>query len=179
MAKALDLKDEVASGAYDIVHYVGFGRYYEGSDRLALGGFPYDYREAQMFAALLPDGQQGPRVVVLQQIDGPSDFVPPDLSVFAWRLLERGVEAVVAYQFPLAARFSKEFNKVFYTQLAAGETLETAVQNARASIWTMEPDAHAFRAPAGFVTRPGELRLTAAAGPSAPSARVGFTAAHA
>ena len=132
-----------------------------------------------MFAALLPDGAQGPRVVVLQQIEGPSDFVPPDLSVFAWRLLERGVEAVVAYQFPLAARLSKEFNKKLYTELAAGECLETAVQKARALIWTMEPDLHAFLAPAAFVSRPGELRLTASAGPSAPLARVGVTAAHA
>ncbi len=180
MAKALDLRDEIALGAYDIVHYVGFGRYHEGADRLALGGSPdYDYREAQMFATLLPDAEQRPRVVVLQQIDGPSEFVPPDLSVFAWRLLERGVEAVVAYQFPLAARFSKAFNKELYTQLAAGECLENAVQKARALIWTMEPDVHAFRAPAAFVTRPGELRLTARAGPSAPSARVGVTAGHA
>lgn len=180
MPTAMELRDEVASGAYDVVHYVGFGRYYEGADRLALGGTPdYDFREAQMFAALLPDGEQRPRIVVLQQIDGPGDFVPPDLSVFAWRLLERGVEAIVAYEFPLAVGLSKAFNKEFYTQLAAGESFETTAQKARALIWTMEPDLHAFLSPAAFVTRPGELRLTAAAGPSARSARVGVTSSTA
>jgi hypothetical protein len=179
MRTPMDLMNKLADGAYDILHYVGFGRYEEGADRLALGPSPDFYREAQPFAALLPDGALAPRIVILQQIDGPPDSVPPDLSVFAWRLLQRGVEAVVAYQFPLARRLGKEFNREFYTKIAGGESFETAVQKARTLIWTMEPDLHAFLAPAAFVTHPGELRLTAVAGPTAPMARVGVTAAHA
>ncbi|HET8651143.1 MAG TPA: trypsin-like peptidase domain-containing protein [Gaiellaceae bacterium] len=180
MPTAMALRDKLESGVYDIVHYVGFGRYYEGADRLALGGTPdFDFREAQMFAALFPEGEQQPRIVVLQQIKGPSDYVPPDLSVFAWRLLERGVEAVVAYEFPLGRRLSKAFNKELYTRLAAGESFEATIQRARALIWTMEPDVHAFLSPAAFVTRPGELRLTTAAAPSAPLARVGATSSNA
>ena len=92
LPRAMDLRDKLAAGAYDILHYVGFGRYHEGADQLALGGAPYDYREAQMFAALLPDGEQRPRVVVLQQIDGPKESVPRtslcslgDSSSAAWK----------------------------------------------------------------------------------------------
>jgi hypothetical protein len=179
MPPAIAFREEIVSGAHDIVHYVGFGRYHEGADQLALGGAPtYDYRNGKMLAALLPDDQR-PEIVVLQQIEGPRDVVPADLSVFAWKLLERGVEGVVAYQFPLPRRLSKQFNKEFYTQIAAGESFETAVQKARALLWAIEPDLHAFLSPAAFMARPGELRLTAPASPSASLQRVGVTVAHA
>ena len=179
MPAALAFRDEIVDGGHDIVHYVGFGRYHEGADRLALGGAPnYDYRDGKMLAALLPDDQH-PEIVVLQQIDGPPEFVPADLSVFAWKLLERGVEGVVAYQFPLPRRLSKQFNREFYTQIADGESFEIAVQKARALLWALEPDLQAFLSPAAFMAQPGELRLTAPAGPSASLQRVGVTVAHA
>jgi hypothetical protein len=134
-----------------------------------------------MFAARPPEDEDRPRprVVVLQQIDGPPDLVPPDLSVFAWKLLAKGADAVVAYQFPLPGQLSKAFNKEFYTQLAAGEPFETAVQKARILLWAIEPERHPYLSPAAFVAQPGELRLTAAPRPSAPIARVGVTGAQA
>jgi Trypsin-like peptidase domain/CHAT domain len=178
MAGAGGLRDAMRHGRYDIVHYVGFGRYVGGADRIALGGVGgYEYLTADMFASVL--AEQGPRVVVLQEIEGPQDIVPADFSVFAFDLLSSRVEAVVGYQFPLPAWLSVAFNQTFYEQLSAGQSFELAVQRARSELWTKQPELHAFVSPAAFVDQPGELRLTAAPGDSAPLARVGVTAAHA
>lgn len=172
------VRDKLRRGPYDIVHYVGFGRYERGADRLALGGSPdYEFHDADAFATELTS--QRPRLVVLQQIDGPKDVVPADLSGFAWDLLNRGVEAVVAYQFPLPAWLSVSFNEAFYEQLVSGECFEMAVQNARTELWMRKQDQHAYLSPAAFVIRPGEVRLTAAAPASTPIARAGVTVSHA
>jgi hypothetical protein len=172
------VRAQVQNGAYDIVHYVGFGQYLRGADQLALAGAPdYEFQDAEMFAAEL--SRQRPRVVVLQQIEGPKDVVPADLSVFAWGLLNQGVDAVVAYQFPLPPWLSVEFNREFYGRLAAGQSFEMAVQNARFELWMKRQDLHAFLSPAAFVRRPGELRLTAPGPPEPPIARVGTFAGHA
>jgi hypothetical protein len=172
------VRSQVQKGAYDIVHYVGFGQYLGGADQLALAGAAdYEFQDAEMFAAEL--ARRRPRVVVLQQIEGPKEVVPADLSVFAWGLLGDGVDAVVAYQFPLPPWLSVEFNRELYQQLAAGQSFEMAVQKARIELWMKKQDRHAFVSPAAFVRRPGELRLTAPAPAESPIARVGTFAGHA
>jgi hypothetical protein len=179
MPRTADVHDEVAGGAYDIVHYIGFGQYSSGADKLALRdrAAGYQYLDPELFAAQL--AARPPRVVVLQQIEGPKDVVPADLSEFAWKLLERGVEAVIAYQFPLPTALSIAFNETFYEQLTAGRSFELAAQKARAAIWMEGQELHAFFSPAAFTAAPGELRLTAPATDSAPLPRVGVTAGHA
>jgi hypothetical protein len=177
MPMSAEFSEEVAEG-YDVVHYVGFGDYRAGADRLALGGMPnYQYVTDNMFAALL--AQARPRVVVLQEIKGPRDVVPADFSVFAWQLLASGVEAVVGYQFPLPVELSIAFNTSFYRQLATGQSFELAVQKARAAVWAEQPELHGFVSPAAFTARPGELRLTAPPMEMPRYGRVGVAAANA
>jgi hypothetical protein len=180
MPTSTTLKQQVQDGAYDIVHYVGFGQYLGGADRLALGGVPgYHYLSADMFASLLAVKRR-PRVVVLQEIEGPTDVVQADFSVFVWRLLPR-IAAGVGYQFPLPDWLSVAFNDAFYRQLAAGESFQTAAQAARSALWTSDPDmqVYAFVSPAAFVDRPGELRLTAAPTGAAARVRAGVNASRA
>ena len=181
------LAHECATGAYDILHYVGFGQYEDGADRLALAGRGrHQFEDAQVFAARL--SARRPRVVVLEQVDwdpehyssrDPSPPAPADLSVFAWSLLHQGVEAVVAYQFPVSAELSDVFNKTLYEELASGKSIERATQNARTQMWMKKQAEHAFLSPAVFVGQPGELRLISATPDSTPLARVGVHAAHA
>jgi Trypsin-like peptidase domain/CHAT domain len=180
MPTSTRLKQQVQQGAYDIVHYVGFGQYLGGADQLALGGAPdYQYLPADMFASLLAVKRR-PRVVVLQEIEGPTGVVPADFSVFAWRLLPR-VTAGVGYQFPLPDWLNVAFNDEFYRKLAAGEPFQTAVQAARSALWTSDTqfELYPFLSPAAFVDRPGALRLTAASAGAAPRARAGVNAARA
>jgi hypothetical protein len=179
MPRAADVHDEVVKGVHDIVHYVGFGQYLAGADKLAVldRGGGHQYLDAEMFAAQL--GPPRPRVVVLQQVEGPQDVVPADLSAFAWKLLEQDVDAVVAYQFPLPVALSIAFNETFYEELVAGSSFEMAAQKARIAIWMAGQELHAFFSPAAFTARPGELKLTATAGEVAPLSRVGVMAGHA
>jgi hypothetical protein len=187
MPTAEQLQQKIAAGVYDIVHYVGFGEYRDGADQLALQGVGgFQYLDADRFAMRLEEDRL-PRVVVLQQVEVPKDVptrdepqsVPADLSMFAWGLLNRGVEAVVAYQFPMAPQLTVAFNAEFYAQLAAGQSFEMAVQKARSALWKGGEGMRAYLSPAAFVARPGELRLTAPPADSAPLARVGVTAGHA
>jgi Trypsin-like peptidase domain/CHAT domain len=180
MPTSTTLRQKVQEGAYDIVHYVGFGQYLGGTDQLALGGTPdYQYVPADMFASLLAVRRR-PRVVVLQEIEGPTGVVPADFSVFAWRLLPR-VTAGVGYQFPLPGWLNVVFNDAFYRKLATGESFQTAVQTARSALWTSDPqlELYAFVSPAAFIDRPGELMLTAASAGAAPRARAGVNAGRA
>ena len=192
MPTAMQLGAKVAQGSYDIVHYVGFGRYAVGADQLALGGTGrYEFEDAQRFAMRLAGRR--PRVVVLQQVEHPdvqpaglspmsaadAATVPADLSVFAWNLLHQGVEAVIAYQFPVSDRVSIAFNQTLYEKLAAGVSVEHAAQQARAVMSLASDEPHAFLSPATFVRRPGELKLTAPARESTPLPRVGVHAGHA
>jgi CHAT domain/Trypsin-like peptidase domain len=187
MPTAEQVQEKLAAGAYDIVHYVGFGQYRGGADQLALQGYGgFQYLDADRFAMRLEEDRL-PRVVVLQQVEVPKDVpsrgepqsVPADLSMFAWGLLRRGVEAVVANQFPLAPQLTVAFNAEFYAQLAAGQSFEMAVQKARSALWQGGEGMHAYLSPAAFVARPGELRLTAPPADSAPLTRVGVMAGHA
>ncbi|MDP8927884.1 MAG: CHAT domain-containing protein [Actinomycetota bacterium] len=186
-----ELGQKAAQGAYDIVHYIGFGQYEAGADRLALAGKgKYEFEDAKRFAHRVAGRHPG--VVVLQQVESAADglitqpgssvedspLVPADLSAFAWSLLTQGVEAVVAYQFPVSAPLSNLFNSVLYEQMAGGNSFERGAQKARTAMWMRSQEEHAFLSPALFVRQPGELKLTDAPPESTLLARVGVHAGH-
>jgi Trypsin-like peptidase domain/CHAT domain len=152
--------------AYDVVHYVGHGRFVPGeaADELALGGSGDSaYADAPRVQAALTDSP--PALVVMQVCDVPDDLMPADLSTFGPPLLaNEGTGAVVAYQFPVGARRTKEFNKELYPRLLAGESVGAAVQAARRALWLANGRSRAFVSPATLLRQPGEFRLTAGSG---------------
>jgi hypothetical protein len=167
---------EFAVGSYDIVHYVGFGRYLPVKpnpvDELALGGTGENaYVDPAGFRMVLAGSP--PTLVVLQLCEGPKEDMPPDLSSFGPALLpplavyegveEEGTQAVIAYQFPLPRGLNVLFNGVLYEHLMAGESVQMAVQAGRRSIWRSSPNNRNCLAPATFLRRPGELAMTAGA----------------
>ncbi|HEV2787177.1 MAG TPA: CHAT domain-containing protein [Solirubrobacteraceae bacterium] len=174
------LAEELARNRYDIVHYVGFGRFVAGAtDELALGrGRGIGYVDAAAFQASFADA--APRLVLLQTCDGPQEDMPADLSVFALPLLAASqTAAVVAYQFPIVGRLSRHFNEVLYKQLLAGASIEMAVQAGRRRQWMADQRSRAFLSAATFVRQPGELRLVAPAGDASPRARTSALTAYA
>ena len=181
MPTADQVSAAVEGGEYDIVHYVGFGHYTSGADRLALcGRGAFEYVNAEQFDRLLSHGR--PRAVVLQEIEGTADahdFVPADLSVVARELLLRGAEAAVGYQFPVPYHESIRFNAALYSALAAGKPFERAVHEARSKLWARWPESHGYLSPAVIVAQPGDLRLTAPPAESAALPRVGVMASNA
>jgi CHAT domain-containing protein len=150
----------------DIVHYVGFGRFENNADQIALGSEAggVDYVSIGAFADSLKRGK--PRLVVLQLCRGTRDVVPADFSVLAPTLLER-IPAVIAHQYPVDPIPASRFNRVLYEQLAQGATIEAAVQQARNKLRL----TRAFVSPALFVAGPGDLRIVAARREFAPAQR--------
>lgn len=153
------LVDEVTSATYDAVHYIGFGRFDAGSDRVALAITPsgrISYLDARDFADCLAGAM--PQVVVLQVCRG-SETVPADLAAFGPSLMMKGSQAVVAYQYPVGQELTQKFNAALYSALAEGAPLEMAAQVARKKVWSSDSEGRAFLSPAVFVRHPGGLRL--------------------
>lgn len=176
------LAEAVTSGRYDVVHYIGFGRFDTGSDdRIALAIDPsgrVGYNNARDFADCL-EGATMPRLVVLQ-VCRDAETVPADLSAFGPALLMKArCQAVVAYQYPVKGELTQKFNAALYGALVDGTPLEMATQVARKKVWSSDSEGRAFLSPAVFVRNPGGLRL-APAGPEAASrSRVGALSGHA
>ena len=175
------LEDAVNSGQYDVIHYVGFGRFDTRSgDRVALVVSPTDrsgYHNAGNFAACL-EGDCMPRLLVLQMCRS-TESVPPDLAVFGPALLmKERCDAVVAYQYPVASALTKRFNTALYTALTEGTPLEMAAQTARKKVWAGDSEGRAFLSPAVFVRNPGGLRLAPKTRETATRSRVGTLSGH-
>jgi len=165
---------EVTDSAYDAVHYIGFGRFDAGCDRLALSS-SRDCN-APDFADCLEGAM--PQLVVLQVGRG-SETVPADLAAFGPALLMKHSQAVVAYQFPIGRALTQTFNAALYTELAGGAALEMAAQVARKKVWASDSEGRAFLSPAVFVRNPGGLRLTPESPETAQRSRVGAMSGHA
>jgi len=171
---ATQLEDALSERRYDIVHYVGYGRFVPGdppTDELALRGTgDAAYVDAAMFAASL--NAAPPALVVLQLCEGRPEDMAADLSTFGPPLLSRdGTQAVVAYQFPLGGRMSTQFNDVLYRELLAGRSVQMGVQAARRRLWLKNQRSRAFLSPATFLLRPGAFALTAEAQDSSTQTR--------
>lgn len=175
------LEEKMRSGAYDAVHYIGFGRFEAGDDRLALAittpGLG-EFHRASDFADCL-DGNRNhmPRLVVLQIYRG-KENVPADLAAFGPALLKKGCEGVVAYQYPVRSMLTQRFNAALYAALADGAPLEMAAQAARRKIWTSDSEGRAFLSPAVFVRQPGGLRLTPPRSETGQRSRTGALSNH-
>lgn len=186
---------EFATG-YDVVHYIGYGRLAEGTDRIAMGADPGAYGvNAGGFADCL--AERVPSLVVLQFCRG-SEEVPADLAVFAPPLLIKGCGAVIANQYPVVhdpqtlypvrpedeqdetvLNEAQKFNRWLYTLLVSGVTVELAAQTARKKVWSGDQESRAFVSPAVFVRHPGGLKLVAKGREKGLRSRVGALPAHA
>ncbi|MEA2274270.1 MAG: hypothetical protein QOI98_2978 [Solirubrobacteraceae bacterium] len=173
------LMEEVTSGSYDAVHYIGFGRFDAGSDRVALAIAPSG-RVSYLNASDFADSLQGamPRLVVLQ-VCRAGETMPADLAAFGPSLLMKGSQAVVAHQYPVRRELTQKFNAALYRALAEGDPLEMAAQVARKKVWSSDSEGRAFLSPAVFVRHPGGLRLTPEGRETGLRSRVGALSGHA
>ena len=152
------LNDLLADTRPIVLHYVGSGRFSHGRDEIALGpSAALQHAPVELLIDALPDPP--PRLVILQMVGSPPPNVTPaDFSVFAPPLIKHGVEAVLAYQFPVDKSATIRFNKELYTHLLAGHSLDLATQEARRA---MSPygTGRSFVSPAIFLANPGPLPL--------------------
>jgi hypothetical protein len=172
------LIEELSTGNYDALHYVGFGRFQAGTDRVALSVSPtgqVGYLNASDFADCLEGAAA--RVVVLHLCRG-GETVPADLAAFGPSLLMKGTLGVIAYQYPVSPGLAQKFDRALYGALAEGAPLELAAQIARKKVWSTDSEGRAFLAPAVFVRSPGGLRVTSMGRETGLRSRVGALSGH-
>jgi hypothetical protein len=175
-----DLEQQIERGGYDIVHYVGFGRFQGTAEELAVGAKTtrdaIDYVPIDVFASCIR--QSAPRLVVLQLCEAPAGVVPADFALMGPALVNIPIPAVVAYQYPLAPEVAAKFNLAFYESIGKGHSVDRAVQRARRKLWFGDRNSRAFVSPALFVRHPGEIRLASPAPLLAQGAQQGAYATY-
>jgi hypothetical protein len=89
-----------------------------------------------------------PRLVVLHLCEGGRADLRESFGGLAPRLVQKGVQAVVAMQYPITNMAAIDFSRVFYEALMRGEPLDYAVQLGRQIFTTMrQHSARTFGTP--------------------------------
>lgn len=147
------MRDAIASGDWDVVHFAGHGRADEhGNVELQLNddaGAPR-WIKAEAFASLYNRGRV--RLVLLNCCRGAT--VRPDrVAALGPMLLSRGVAAVVAMRYEItdveAHQFADEFYRVLLTGSAPGR-VDHAMEAARVAVYQFQNPAGTSRR--GFIT---------------------------
>jgi hypothetical protein len=142
-ATLLALSQKLRNREYHILHFIGHG------------GFDETHREGALLfedekgygkivggdrlAAALRD-RPSLQLVVLNSCEGARGSVDDPFSGVAAALIEREVPAVIGMQFEITDRAAILFATEFYTVLAEGQPVDTAVAEARRSIFADEND---------------------------------------
>lgn len=85
-----------------------------------------------------------PRLVFLHLCEGGRADLRDSFGGLAPRLVQKGVQAVVAMQYPITNMAAIDFSRIFYRALAEGEPLDHAVQRSREAFMSMRQ--HSVRA---------------------------------
>jgi Trypsin-like peptidase domain/CHAT domain len=153
-----EVEARIKGDEFSILHYVGYGRYQSNRDEIAMtdnASIDPEFVDAdQLGQALIT---RPPRLVVMQTCGTDPAMVPVDPTTFAMTLIGSGVQAVVAFPYPLAADIALKASNRLYERLDAGVPMREAIQDTRrllrASPWSR---------PALFLCRPSDLALVSA-----------------
>ena len=130
------LRDALLAGGVHVLHFLGHGGHApDGRGVLYFTGD--DGRSAEVGAAELAAHLRDAtslRLVVLNACQTAQAGAAGALATVAGALLQAGVPAVVAMQFPVGDQAAIAFSKTFYRRLAAGDPVEAAVTEGRLAI---------------------------------------------
>ena len=151
------LVDGLANGA-DLFHFAGHGVFREtevdpnsklpmgiGSIALQADGGKMELLPAANLAARLDQARV--RVAVLGACEGGRVDGVQDWTGIAPALIERGVAAVVAMQFPVKDTLAIGFSRAFYTALAKGVSIDEAVSLGRLDMYDLASTGWQFAVP--------------------------------
>ncbi|RZU75498.1 trypsin-like peptidase [Micromonospora kangleipakensis] len=133
-AEPFELRNDLETGSFDVLHYVGVGRIGKnGQAQLSMvdavegDGTWQNVDEVLAWAAV-----GGVRMVLLEFTLPPADQVAEAVSPSALgEMIQGSISAVVFTRFPVHPRQFQSFNRGFYRHLGRGESVETAVQLGR------------------------------------------------
>ncbi|RRR72896.1 MAG: CHAT domain-containing protein [Candidatus Viridilinea halotolerans] len=147
-ARALD--DRMRAGPPpDVIHYYGHGSYSDGQGYLVfdseIGAGQHELVSAGRLAALLGEI----RLIMLFACQSAMVAAAPQQSLFTGiaPALSAVSEAVVAMQLTVRITAATRFSEVCYRELARGRSLQTAVAEARRSLYVIEQDGASWYVP--------------------------------
>jgi hypothetical protein len=154
------LGQALARGDHQIVHFLGHGAFDERCGRGALV-----LEDATGRSAVISDqavaaqfrGRDHVALVVLNACEGaraPADALRPTFAGVATCLIDEGVPAVVAMQFPISDRAASAFGLGLHSALADGEDVARAVVAGRQAIRDDIPGTLQWITPALFLRQP-------------------------
>ena len=152
-----DRVDAELKNAPHVVHIIGHARHVRdtGGRIRAVIELPgadgtMEWNDPQWVVELLTrykaDGRQ-PKLVILHLCEmNPFDFTA-SFERLAPELIEAGIPAVLAMQYPLSATAARRFTSTFYGRLAAGDEIDQIVQEARWDMHSRLNDARLIGTP--------------------------------
>ena len=133
-----DVQDEMLSGTWHALHFIGHGDYDPSSDQgvIALVGDEgrAHYVEADRLAELLNQATPTPRLVVLNSCQSGRSSAQNLFSSTAATLVRRGISAVAAMQFAISDTGAIKFSRGFYSALASGRAIGDAIGAGRVGL---------------------------------------------
>ncbi len=130
--------EQLLSGHWHVVHFIGHGDYDEGREEGILAFVGRDGRadlvEAGRFADLLGEAEPTPRLVVLNACSSGEGGGNDILSATAPALVHSGIEAVAAMQFAVSDEAAIAFAQGFYTAIAQSRGVDEAARSGRIAI---------------------------------------------
>lgn len=160
------LRNALLSGDFHVLHFLGHGGFEAGEGLLYLedgagGAAPV---KAPVLADLLRD-ITSLRLAVLNACQTARLAAPGPFSGVATALLQAGLPAVVAMQFPISDRAARAFGVALYRRLALGDPIDAAVAEGRLAVRRDLPDSAEWATPTLFLRAPDgrlfETRRTA------------------
>jgi CHAT domain-containing protein len=152
-AQRQNLRDKLLAFRPHVFHFSGHGQFKDDKASLA---FEDSYGDTDPIppdaAALLFGGLPELRLIVLNACETAIDSTARPLTGIAPKLLQQaGIPAVVAMQAPILDRAAIAFSRAFYNQLAEGQTIDTALREARLSIYNTVTNSADFVVPVLFI----------------------------
>jgi hypothetical protein len=146
-----ELAETVAATQPHVVHYIGHGRFIEktgkGSIALTAAGGGTCWVDEDDLADRLCSDDWAPTIVVLHACEGGRNDYEYRHAGLAPSLVRRGVQCVVAMQYPITNESAVAFSSALYDALAQHQYLDQAVQTARQHIWQAANDARLLGVP--------------------------------
>ena len=153
-----------SQGAWHVFHFIGHGYFDDAAGEGALlladeNGGP-ELLDASRLGRLLA-AHAALRLVVLSACHSAATTARDLYAGAAGTLVRRGVPAVIAMQFAVAARSAREWSQTFYEALADGMALEGALTEARIAA-SMDPGLD-WAAPVAYLRAPDGVLFSMAA----------------
>lgn len=173
------LLDMLRQSDYHVIHYMGHGQFDQAKGRGALvmetEDGNRDLVSGEDLGMYLRDERHLLRLVFLNACKTATTSAREDFDPFAGiatALVQAGVPAVVAMQFPISDKAAIAFSETFYQSIAKGDPVDVAMAEGRKKLWRFEEWATPvlfLRSKDGVLFEPPR-RAAAASAPAADAA---------